>query len=79
MPKPGGTTYQAAHKTWFTDMFAKGIAKLQQQFVDAAEYLTRMDDYDDLPDEIRTVVDLLAGDDGLEAAKDLCEGVLEYP
>ena len=79
MPKPGDTTYQAIHRAWFTDMFAKGIAKLQQQFVDAAKYLIRMDDYDDLPSEIRTVVDSLAGGSGLETAKDLCEGVFVYP
>jgi hypothetical protein len=81
-PKPSGLdSYQAAHKEWFTAMYSAGIAKLQKQFVTAAEYLTHPDrnvSYNALPQEVKTQVELLVKDKE-EAAKTLCGGSFAYP
>ena len=82
-PKPGDlTSYQAAHKDWFTTMYSAGIKKLQEQYVDAATYLTHPDratEYAALPLEIRTAINPLTVGDEMAAAKNLCGGAFVYP
>ena len=82
IPKPGGMSYVAAHKAWFTSMYAAGIKKLQEQYVDAAVYLkdpARAAEYAALPQLIRDKVDILAGPNGGTEAESLCGGGFVYP
>lgn len=83
MPKPNGlTSYQTAHKKWFTTLWDNGIAKLQKQLVDSAKFLAdpaNKNDYAALPEAIRTKVDALAGADGDATAQALCGGAFTYP
>jgi hypothetical protein len=62
-------------------MYSAGIAKLQKQFVTAAEYLTHPDrnaTYAALPQEVKDQVEALVNNKE-EAAKTLCGGSFAYP
>ena len=84
IPKPGGLqSYRAAHQEWLTEMYGKGITKLQEQYVTAARYLTdpsRTAEYGALPQVIRDQVDKLAHPTNGEAeSRTLCGGSLVWP
>jgi hypothetical protein len=84
VPKPGGLqSYRDAHQDWFTKMYAKGVTKLQEQYVAAAIYLThpsRAAEYTALPQVIQDQVNKLADPTNGEAeAKTLCGGSLTWP
>jgi len=78
----GGTKVVDLHRTWFKDMYAKGISKTQTYLVDMSTYIKNNADpadYAKLTDATRTAIERLSSStDENKIVEEYCKNTLDY-